>query len=393
MSLINFRFNGISKDIISLSISVMLINTATAVVFEGTALYLRTAFSVSLSYIGILEGVVETISYFVRIFSGVVSDFIKKRKPVILTGFILLTLSKPLIAFAGSAMQVFIARSADSLGHGIQTSPREAFIADVSDKKHLGKCFGFKQSLSVIGYTIGGLFGIITLKLSNNNFKLMFLIATIPAIFGILTCVFFVNESKKTIYNRDCSFNLKFLKGIDKSFIVLMLCVFMMMLGRFSEVFLSIYACEKLSLSLSYGTSITMTYNIVSVFSAYIAGRFLDKIDKTKVLLCSILFLIISHLIFLISKNLTFFFIGIAVWGIHTGMNHITIATMISTKSAQNIRATCFGVYYVVIAISTFLATTTAGIISSINQRWIFVYGCIASVISLVLVLFFRKRI
>ncbi len=367
-----------------------MINIAMSVVFEGSALYLKNKLGISILTIGIMEGVVETISYIIRIFSGVFSDYIARRKPIIICGFILLTFSKILLYFSNTFLHVFYARTIDSLGHGIQTSPREAIISENANGKNIGKCYGFKQSVSVLGYTIGGILGSFVLFITNNNFNIMFLISSIPALLGIFVLTIYVREPKKSISNAN-KFSIKSITKLDKIFWIIIINIFFMMLGRCSEIYFAIYACEKLSLNLSCGPTITMTYNIVSIIIAYITGINLDRYNKFYIFGFCILFLLISHILFFISSNLIMFYVGICLWGIHMGMTHITIATIINKFSGSNIKATCFGIYYSTIALSTFIATTISGFIANYNQNLIFLYGIVMSILSLCLFILSMK--
>ena len=166
---------SIPKSILAIGISSLLINAATVVVFSASALYLKTVLAVSITYIGTLESVVEGIAYLTRTFSGILSDYFRKRKWFMVFGFALLTISKPMLAFSNTYMGIFISRTVDRLGNGLQASPRDALVSDLAQKEIKGTCYGFRQSLGLIGSTIGGLLGILVMRQSNNDFKLLFL--------------------------------------------------------------------------------------------------------------------------------------------------------------------------------------------------------------------------
>ena len=189
--------HSIPKSILAIGISSLLINAATSVLFSASALYLKTVLAVSIASIGVLESTVEGIAYFTRTFSGVLSDYFRTRKCFMVMGFALLTISKPLLAFSHTYTHVFLARTVDRLGNGLQASPRDALVSDVAPKEIKGACYGFRQSLSLIGSTIGGILGIIVMNKSNNNFHLLFLLASIPATLALLVLVLFVKEKIK----------------------------------------------------------------------------------------------------------------------------------------------------------------------------------------------------
>ena len=387
-----FLRESIPGVIWAIGISSLLINMSTAVVFSGSALYMKTVLGISVSAIGMLEAVVESIAYAIRIFSGILSDYMKKRKPLILIGFILLTISKPILAFSGNIVQIFTARTLDRMGNGIQATPREALVGDLAPKKSKGACFGLRHSLSVVGSTLGGVFGIIVMKQTGNNFQLMFLLAAIPAVFAVLVVILFIKEKKNheaDHHHKKNKFKVSDLSKLGKKFWLLILTVSIFMLGRFSEIFLTLNACDNFGLDLAYGTLITVVYNLTSTLSGYPIGKLSDKINRTNLLLAGFIILFISHLTIFGASNLYFVFFGTFLWGIQVGITQSIISALVSDYTPKELRGTGFGVYYFITAISTATASSLAGFFSQKNngdESAAFLYGaivCFASIIAL----------
>ena len=381
----------------AIGISSLLINASTAVIFSGTALYLKTVLGVTLSTIGSLEAVVEAISYAIRIFSGVLSDYLRKRKSIILVGFILLTISKPLLAFSKTIGHIFIARALDRVGNGIQATPREALVGDIAPHESKGACYGLRQSLSVIGSTLGGVFGIIVMKMTSNNFELMFLLATIPAVFAILVIIFFVKERKKAEHKESLRRPIKIadLKLLGKKFWLLMIVITIFMLARFSEIFISLNACDNYGLNLAYGTAITVIYNLTSTLISYPAGKLSDKFNKITILLVGFILLFIAHLTIYSAPNLYFIFIGATVWGLQIGITQSITAILVSDYVPKELRGTGFGVYYFCTAAATALASIFAGVVSERNgtESIAFLYGAIFCGGAIFILLLLKKKL
>lgn len=399
LSFFSFLKHSIPSAIWAIGISSLLINLATSVVFSGSALYLKTVLGVAVSTIGVIEAVVEGVAYGIRIFSGIISDYFKKRKILMIIGFIMLTISKPLLAFSKTFMGIFIARAIDRIGNGIQASPREALISDSSPKEIKGACFGLRQSLALIGSTLGGLFGIVVMFLSKNDFQLLFLLAGIPALIAVFILAIFVKEKQHKSHNNTENSNRRKIKFQDlillgKNFWLLMFIVIIFMLGRFSEVFISLHACGNFGLNLAYGTAITMVFNLLSTIVAYPTGKLSDRIDRTHVLLIGFMVLFLAHISMGFATNLIWIFLGTIFWGIQKGMTDSLFSTLISDYIPEELRGTGFGVYYLIVSASTAFATIIAGFVSQKNgEGMAFICGAVFSFIALSLLVIFRKKL
>ncbi|MDR2666663.1 MAG: MFS transporter [Holosporales bacterium] len=386
---------SIPGTIWAIGVSSLLVNISTSIVFAGSALYLKTVLGVAVSAIGLLEAVVEAIAYGVRIFSGVISDYCKKRKFLLVIGFVMLALAKPFLGISRSFTGIFVARVIDRMGNGIQASPRDALVSDCAPKDMKGACFGLRQSLAVIGSTVGGLLGIVVMKLTGNNFELLFILAGIPAIVATVILIIFVKEKcvKKSELQRK-KIKLKDLKLLGKKFWILMIVVMIFMLGRFGEMFISLHACSNFALDVAYGTAITLIYNLFATIISYPIGKLSDKKNRTTLLLGGFIALLLAHLLIGYAKNLTFVFCGTVLWGVQRGITEGLFATLVSDYVPKDLRGTGFGVYYLIISAATATASTIAGIISQCNgEASAFIVGAVFSCCAILTLLLCKKAL
>lgn len=374
----------IPKSVLAIGLASLLINAATIVTFSATGLYLKTVLCISATSIGLLESVVEGVAYLTRTFSGVLSDFFKKRKIFIVLGFFFLTISKPILALVNTYSGIFFARTIDRIGNGIQASPRDALVSDLAPRQIKGSCYGLRQSLALIGSSIGGILGIVVMNLTNNNFQLLFLLATIPAIFAFLISVFFIRDAKINKASQRQKITLKSLKSLGHKFWLLMLVVAFFMLGKFSEVFICLHATDKFGLNIGWTPIFPVIYSFISTLVAYPMGKISDAIDRKKVLLFGICIFVLSHLSIGLAPNLYCIFIGCVLWGIHEGITDSTFASLISDFVPKELRGTSFGVYSLISSLSMVLASTLAGIISDkYGMHNAFIYGAFVGIIAI----------
>ena len=385
---------SIPGTIFAIGISSMLINMATSVVFSGSALYLKTVLGVAVSTIGALEALVEAIAYGIRIFSGMISDYFKKRKALMVIGFAMIAISKPLLAFSKTFGTVLASRTIDRIGNGIQASPRDALISDVSPEKSKGTCYGLRQSLAVLGSTLGGLFGIAIMKLTNNNFELMFVLAGIPAVIAVVILLLFVKEkfNKQEVKQKQTKIKYKDLCSLGKRYWILLVIVACFMLARFSEVFITLHACGNFGLNVAYGTVITMIYNLLSVFVAYPMGILSDRVNRLNVLLLGVIILCISHLCLGYASSLNGVILGTAFWGIQRGITDSVLATLVSDYVPKNVRGTAFGLFYLVVSLSTAAASAIAGRIAQAGgEGSAYIFGSKICIIAIILLVIMKR--
>ncbi|KAJ9511420.1 hypothetical protein QJQ45_029925 [Haematococcus lacustris] len=151
--------------------------------------YMVTELKMSMRSMGMFEGVLEAISYVVRMFSGVVSDMMSSRKTAITAGFALGALAKFGVVGSSTVAQLFASKAVDRLANGVQAAPRDALISDLAPAASRSACFGFAQSLRKWGSFVGAGLSFLLMKASGNNYKLIFLMA---ATVSVASCLAFV---------------------------------------------------------------------------------------------------------------------------------------------------------------------------------------------------------
>lgn len=353
--------------------------------------FLVTTLGASALTVGMIEGVAEAAALLIKVFSGSISDFFGKRKLLILIGYGMAALSKPLFPLAGSVETVFIARFLDRIGKGIRGAPRDALIADVSPPEIRGACFGLRQSMDTIGAFLGPLLAVLLLYLYQGKIEIVLWVAVIPALFTVLLIVAGVEEpvgqvKRQTFHS---PLNFKILKEFPGSYFwVIALGAFFTM-ARFSEAFLVMRAAQ-MGLAVTWIPLTMVLMNLAYALSAYPAGVLSDKIDKRILLAWGILFLIMADLILARAQCLAMLFIGLVLWGFHMGFSQGILATMVAETTPPQWKGTAFGLFNFVSGIFMLLASVLAG--------WLwdrygaeFTFYCGAFFASFTLIMLFRK--
>lgn len=234
----------IPKAVVMLGVVSLLTDAATEMIYPLIPVFVAALGSGAL-ILGVIEGISETTSSLLKLFSGILSDRLGRRKPLIVIGYTISSLIRPLTGIVTSAWQIIIIRMLDRVGKGIRTAPRDALIASSVDESIRGKSFGFDRAMDHAGAVIGPVLAIVTLlilllgfgiKDSLTAIRWTFILSIIPGFFAVFTIIVFVKESAP---GRNIRKPFLFsLKEFDKNFRNYLLVMILFTLGNSSDAFL-----------------------------------------------------------------------------------------------------------------------------------------------------------
>jgi len=193
------RLQRLPSQVFVLGAVSLLTAMSSAMVYGLLPLFLVQVLGATIVAVGFIEGVAEGLMSFARIGSGVVSDLIGRRKPLVLLGYGVSALNKVMFPLAGTVSVVLAARVIDRVGKGLRDAPRDAYMTDVTPAKIRGSGFGLRLSFYTVGYVIGPAAAMALMAASGNNFRLVFWIAVIPAVAAML--VLFLGSGRPQLSN------------------------------------------------------------------------------------------------------------------------------------------------------------------------------------------------
>lgn len=343
-----------------------LINISSSMVFGLSAVYLKTVMGLAITWIMLIEGIGEGASFVMKLLSGILSDYIKKRKPIIVSGYTLITISKVCLALSSSFILALVSRVFERVGNGIQATPRDALISDIAPQDKKGTCFGLKRSLGQAGAFLGSAISFGIMYFTNEDFHAVFWIALIPAALALLMLYFFVQDPPRV---DECTrskhprraFRLADIPRLGKSYWLLMLVTTLFMIARLGEPFLVMHASRNFGLRDMYAPIIIMVYQIAYCLSSYPVGLLSDRLNRATLLAISIAVLIVADAILAFAQSLSLVFVGILFWGVQMGAVQSVIMASIADMAPKGLRGTAFGFYYLLTAISAIIAASGAG--------------------------------
>lgn len=363
----------------------LLMDVSSEMIHSLLPLFMATTLGASVIIIGIIEGVAEATALILKVFSGVISDYVGKRKGLALLGYGLGALSKPLFAIAPTSGVVFSARMIDRVGKGIRGAPRDALVADVTPPEIRGAAYGLRQSLDTIGAFLGPLLAVALMFLWDNDFQSIFWVAAIPAVLSIALLGFGLKEPRTAaVQKRTNPLRRENLKKLSAAYWWVVAIGSIFTLARFSEAFLVLRA-QQMAIPLFAIPLVMVAMNLVYSLTAYPFGKLSDSMSHGKMLQWGLLVLIAADIVLALSSHWSTLLAGVALWGIHMGMTQGLLAAMVAHTAPPELRGTAFGMFNLMSGIALLLASAGAGVLWEVlGAASTFYAGAIICVVTLV---------
>jgi MFS family permease len=322
--------------------------------------FMTVVLGASMLAVGVVEGIAEATASIVKLFSGVLSDRLGRRKPLVVLGYALAAASKPLFPVAGSVPLVLVARFMDRVGKGIRGAPRDALIADVTPAEVRGAAYGLRQALDTVGAVLGPLAAIGLMILLASDIRAVLWVAVVPAIIAVVVLVLFVREPPATSTAHASPLSRTALGELTLRywFVVALGAVFT--LARFSEAFLVLRA-QDLGMALAMVPIVLVVMNLAYTAIAYQAGLAADKGYRNHLLLWGLIALIAADLVIASSASLSALFAGVVLWGAHMGLTQGLLSALVADTAPAPLRGTAFGVFHLVSGVALLAASVLAG--------------------------------
>ena len=342
----------------------LLMDVSSEMIHSLLPMFMATVLGASAFSIGLIEGLAESTALLVKVFSGVLSDYFGRRKPLALLGYGLGALTKPLFALAPSLGFVVTARLLDRVGKGIRGAPRDALVADIAPPELRGAAFGLRQSLDTVGAFLGPLLAVVLMLLWANDFRAVFWVAVIPGALAVALLAFGVREpaSTTTVTRRSNPIRRANLARLGRPYWWVVGVGAVFTLARFSEAFLVLRA-QQSGIAMALVPLVMVAMNIVYSACAYPFGKLSDRVSHKALLALGLVVLIAADAVLASSAQVAVVLAGVALWGVHMGITQGLLATMVADTAPVDLRGTAFGFFNVVSGLAMLVASAVAGLL------------------------------
>ena len=380
---------SIPRTVFQLGLVSLFNDMAKEMIYPVVPLFLAQVLGAGPAAVGWVEGVAESTSSLLKVFSGIGADRVKKKKPFLLFGFAMSTLLRPLVGLASTWPWVLFLRFADRMGKGVRSAPQDALIADATNDSNRGASYGFHSAMDDAGQLIGPFIagGLLLLGLSFRN---VILLSIIPGVLAWIT-VWTVHEKSSGPLKTKKLTLFQDWKTLGGNFKSLLTVLFIFSLGNSADAFLMIRLSQvgvsNWLIALLWG----LHGGIRMITSPY-GGSLSDRWGRKPLMISGWFYYALIYLGFaLLSDKTSMIFLFLA-YGIFYGLCEPSEKAFVADLAPKQLRGTAFGYYNLVIGLGALPASLIFGFIGQQwGYPWAFAVGASLAGLAAVLLLFIKK--
>ena len=346
----------------ALGIGSMFMDISSELIHSLLPVFMTTVLGASMVTVGVIEGVAEATAAITKVFSGALSDYLGKRKFLLILGYGLAAFTKPVFPLAASIGWVFGARIVDRIGKGIRVAPRDALVADITPPQLRGAAYGLRQALDSIGSFIGPVLAVVFMIWFANDISAVMWIAVLPAFVAVAVLAFYVREPEQAQGQSTTRspWTLADARALSSRYWLVVLLGGVFTLARFSEAFLVLRA-QDVGIALGYVPLVLIAMNVVYAVFAYPAGIAADRVSARTLLLLGLTLLVAADLVLAAAATPALVIAGSTLWGAHMALTQGLLSKLVADTAPVHLRGTAFGIFNLASGIALLLASVIAG--------------------------------
>ena len=363
------RYRGLPRNVFAIGLVSLLNDASSEIIYPLLPIFLAQSLGASARAIGTIEGLAESISSLLKLFAGYLSDRLAKRKLLVVAGYSVASLARPLLAFAQTWTQVLAIRLTDRIGKGIRTAPRDAMIADTVRVEQRGIAFGFHRAMDHAGAVVGPLVGylLVILFVANANspttgeFSKIFLAASVPALIAVLVAIFFMRESPQHVPAGSEIKKLS-LRGFDSNFKRFLLVLALFTLSNSSDSFLILRAMDS-GVSIAVVPLLWAAHHGMKVLSSLLGGDLSDRLGRKRLIVAGWVLYAAVYAGFAFATHQASLWVLFLVYGIYFGLAEGAEKALVADLVRPEQRGTAYGLYNLAFGVTVFPASLLMGMI------------------------------
>jgi MFS family permease len=354
-------FRALPRTVWLLGFASLFTDLSSSLIYGLLPLFLVSDLGASVLLVGLIDGVAEATASFGKIYSGVLSDWLGRRKGLAVLGYALSGAAKLLFPIAASAGGILLARFVDRLGKGVRGAPRDALVADVTPPPLLGAAYGLRQSLDEAGTFIGPLAAAGLMLLFADDVRLVFWLACIPAMISVAILVLGVREpERRTARAPESPLRLAGARRLGRGYWLCIAALFVMFLPRFTDAFYLLRG-QTLGLAPAEVPLLLAAMSTMTTFLTAPLGRWSDRVGRRLPVLIGFALLLLSHLVLAVAWTPAVVFVGAALFGLHFALTQAVLSALVADLAPADLRGTAFGVFHLMSGLAILIGSSAAG--------------------------------
>jgi MFS family permease len=370
----------LGRNVVALGLVSFFTDMSSEMIYPLLPLFLTMTLGASAADVGVIEGTAESMSALLKLASGWWSDRVHVRKPFVLVGYLLATLTRPLVAVAQSAWQVLAIRATDRVGKGLRTSPRDALIADSVDPSVWGRAFGFQRAWDNAGAVAGPLIAFGLLQWEGLTLRHVFWLALVPGLCAVAAVVWGVREVPKKVARSGAPLDLR--QPMGGRFWTFIAVIFVFTLGNSTDAFLLLRA-RQLGVSVALLPIIWALLNAVKTLTNEPGGALSDRVGRRPTLVVGWLCYAAVYLAFAHASRPWHAWALFAVYGIYFGFTEGAEKALVSDIVPADRRGTAFGWFNLAVGLGALPASLIFGVLwDRVGPTAAFTLGAVLAVVA-----------
>jgi len=342
---------------------------------------------------GSVMGAIESMSSLFKVLFGYFSDRFRKRKGFVLAGYTLSTIAKGSLALTRYWWDFLTLRALDRIGKGVRTAPRDALIAESSEKGRSGKSFGFHRMMDTLGAVVGPIAAIALIELLKGlpegvMYRYIFLLSAVPGLLSLFVIILFIREKGGEVRKK--------ISGIStlrsRELQLFLAVVAVGALGRYSYAF-TLWKAEELGFTVVQGIAFYALFNLIYAISAYPLGVVSDSFGKKRLIAIGFVLSALASLIFAYAQDIYTLLSAFVLYGVYIAIEDTVPRAYMADVAKGYERGTIIGAYHTVFGIFVFPASVIAGYLWQAHSlEWAFLYSALMNLLAFVMMILIRPK-
>jgi len=360
---------NVSRNIYAFGVTSLLNDTATEMAYWVLPAFLASI-GAGPAQLGIIEGIAESVASFAKFFSGYLADRLPRRKPLVVSGYLVANAVKPLLALATAWWQVLLIRFADRVAKGLRGTARDVMVAESVQSSGIGSAYGLIQSMDSAGAIVGPLAAL--LLIPHYGLRGVFWMAGVPGLLCVLVAMLGIRETRrsKDAIAEPAGREVNIIAGtqrlhlanlhLPRKFYFVLFAVTLFSLGNSSDMFLVLRA-QSIGIPARHAPLLGLVFNIPYTLLSWPAGRWSDRFSRRKIAAAGYLVFAAVYFVFGFAPSVRAIWITMACYGLFYALTNPVLKALIVETGESAVKGRALGVYFFVTSIATLLASILAG--------------------------------
>jgi len=354
---------GLTRNVVILGFVSLLNDAASEMIYPLLPVFLTSVLGAGPAALGMIEGIAESTASLLKLYSGYLSDRVKRRKGWIVAGYSISNVIRPLIAVAGSWVQVLALRFSDRVGKGLRTSPRDAMIADSTPPEFRGMAYGFHRAMDHGGAIVGPLLATGLLLLYHDSLSTVFLLSFIPGTLAIVLLLAGLREREAAPGAGGSAFSFRSAwTEMHGGFRKYLLIILIFTLGNSTDAFLLVRA-QALGVPIALLPTIWVVLHVVKMAFSVPGGMLSDRLGRKRIIVAGWIVYALVYAGFSFASRQWHVWALFATYGIYFGLTEGAEKALVADLAPAHLRGSAFGLYHLTVGIGAFPASLLFGLV------------------------------